>query len=147
MSARDPGPESRRRLTYLFKHALLQLEQLHEHHLAPSGVTVRELAMLLFLDGREPESQQQLAGRLGVDRTTMVALVDSLETKGLVARRPDAGDRRRNLVELTGAGRRTLARATRASDDAERELLGSLDDAEEAQLRELLARIAGHDPA
>ena len=38
--------------------------------------------MLLFLDGREPESQQQAAARLGIDRTTMVGLLDSLEGKG-----------------------------------------------------------------
>ena len=71
-------------------------------------MNARELAVLLLLDGREPESQQQAAGRLGVDRTTMVGLLDGLEGKGLVARHADAGDRRRNVVGLTDAGQRTL---------------------------------------
>ena len=110
--------------------------------MAAPGINARELALLLLLDGREPESQQQAASRLGVDRTTMVALLDGLEDKGLVARRPDALDRRRNVVALTGAGGTTLARAARASDEAEQRLLAELDQAEAAKLRELLTRIA-----
>ena len=141
-NADDLGPQLSRRLTYLLKRAALELEDLHQQHLAPAGISARELAVLLLLDAREPESQQQAARRLGVDRTTMVALVDGLEDKGLVARRPDAGDRRRNVVELTKTGEATLARATRASDAAEQQLLAGLSKAESAQLRDLLGRIA-----
>ena len=139
---RDVGPQLRSRLTYLLKHALIELDGLHHELLAPAGVSARELAVLLLLDAREPESQQQAAQRLGVDRTTMVALLDALEAKGLVARRPDATDRRRNVVELTDDGRTTLRQATRASDEAERRLLAALDDDEATQLRELLTRLA-----
>lgn len=139
---RDLGPQLRSRLTYLLKHALVELDGLHQELLAPTGVSARELAVLLLLDAREPESQQQAAQRLGVDRTTMVALLDALEAKGLVARRPDATDRRRNVVELTDDGRTTLRQATRASDEAERRLLAPLDDDEATQLRELLTRLA-----
>jgi DNA-binding MarR family transcriptional regulator len=65
----------------------------------------------------------------------MVGLLDGLEAKGLVARRADAGDLRRNVVQLTDAGRTALVRAIRASDEAERQLLAELDDTESAQLR------------
>ena len=91
-------------------------------------------------------SQLQAAGRLRVDRTTMVALLDALEAKGLVARRADAGDRRRNLLEVTTDGQTTLATALCASDEAERRLLPELDDAESAQLRALLTRLARDRP-
>jgi DNA-binding MarR family transcriptional regulator len=141
VTERDLGPRLSRRLTYLLKRALVDLEELHAEHLGPVGVSGRELAVLLLLDGRDPASQQQAAGRLGVDRTTMVALIDGLEAKGLVARRADAGDRRRNVLELTGDGRAALVRAVRASDEAERQLLAELDDAESAQLRTLLTRL------
>lgn len=139
---RDLGPELRRRLTYLLKYALLSLEELHEEHLAPLGVNARELAVLLLLGAREPESQQQAAQRLGVDRTTMVGLLDGLEAKALVARRPDPADRRRNVIELTDLGRAALEQATRASDEAEQQLLANLSQADATRLRELLARIA-----
>jgi DNA-binding MarR family transcriptional regulator len=76
----------------------------------------------------------------------MVGLVDGLEAKGLVARRADAGDRRRNVLELTGDGHTALARAVFASDEAERRLLAELDDAESTQLRTLLTRLARDRP-
>ena len=143
MAAReeDLGPRLSARLTYLLKRTLVDLETLHEQHLQPAGINARELAVLLFLDGREPESQQQAAARLGIDRTTMVGLLDSLESKDLVARRPDAGDRRRNVVVLTAAGQAKLQEATEASDAAERELLAELDERDAAQLRALLRRV------
>ena len=144
-SAAELGPRLSQRLTYLLKRALLELEELHREHLGPLGIDGRELAVLLLLHGREPESQQQAAARLGVDRTTMVSLLDGLEAKDLVARHADDKDRRRNVVGLTDAGRRTLDRAVGASDNVERLLLSELDDVEQAQLRALLTRVAAGD--
>lgn len=140
-SDKDLGPLLSDRLGYLFKRAHHELAGLHEELLAPTGVTAPELSVLLLLDAREPGSQQQAAQRLGVDRTTMVALIDALEGKGLVARRPDPMDRRRNVIVLTATGRETLGRARRASDRAEQRLLAPLDAAEREQLRSLLRRI------
>lgn len=142
----DPSPGLSTRLIYLFKRALADLEDLHAEHLAPVGVSGRELGVLLLLDDPGATSQQQVAARFGVDRTTMVGLVDALEGKGLLARRPDAGDRRRNVLELTEKGSTTLTQAVRASDDAERQLLAELDDGESAQLRTLLGRLTQERP-
>ncbi|HEY0239643.1 MAG TPA: MarR family transcriptional regulator [Friedmanniella sp.] len=139
--AEQLGPQVGARLGYLLKRAFLELEDLHAEHLAPFGVNARELTVLLFLDGREPESQQQAAARLRVDRTTMVGLLDGLEAKGLVARQADPRDRRRNVVALTEVGRQTLAQARAGSDEAERQLLGGLSSSEATQLRALLARV------
>lgn len=138
----DLGPPVSDRLAYLFKRAQLELAGLHEELLAPFGISAGQLAVLLLIDAREPESQQQVARRLGVDRTTMVSLIDALEAKDLVARRPDAADRRRNVIQLTATGAKTLRRATRASDKAEQRLLAGLDAADAAQLRSLLRRVA-----
>jgi hypothetical protein len=59
--------------------------------------------MLLVHAGHEPASQQQAAQRPGINRTTMVALLNSPEGKGLVARYPRADDRRRNCGIATYA--------------------------------------------
>ena len=136
------GPQLGQRLTYLLKRALLDLEELHREGLAPFGINGRELAVLLLLHAREPESQQQAAARLRVDRTTMVGMVDGLEAKGLVARQAAGEDRRRNVVALTEAGQQTLDTALRASDEAEQRLLDGLEEVEQTQLRTLLARVA-----
>ena len=126
------------RLGYLLKQAQLQLGELTSAALAPYGLSGRELAVLLSLAGGEPASQQEAAQRLGVDRTTMVALLDALEAKGLVTRHPHAGDRRRNVVELTPAGQQTMRAATEASDDAERRFLAPLTGQAAGQLRAAL---------
>jgi len=145
MSSDDgPGPALSRNLVYLLKHAHLRMAELTANALAPHGIDGRELGVLLALTGREPASQQQAAQRLGIDRTTMVALLDALEGKGLVSRHPHVEDRRRNVVELTDAGKETLRRATQASDDAEREFLAALSPQAAERLRNSLLTIVIH---
>jgi DNA-binding MarR family transcriptional regulator len=136
-----PGPEVSRRLGYLLKHAQLRMAELTAAALAPYVINGRELAVLLVLSDGPPASQQQAAQRLAIDRTTMVAMLDTLEGKGLVSRHPDADDRRRNVVELTDAGRDILQRAVKASDDAERALLAPLSPRAAQQLRDSLQAI------
>lgn len=145
-SDEDLGPRLSRRLGYLLKQAFKDLEELHREHLDPLGISGRELSVMLLLDAREPESQQATAERLQVDRTTMVALLDGLEAKGLVERHADPGDRRRNVVALTDRGRRILEPAVQASDEAEAQLLGALDESDRAKLRALLARLSADGP-
>jgi DNA-binding MarR family transcriptional regulator len=133
-----PGPEVTMRLGYLLKHAQLRMNELSTRALEPYNVNGRELAVLVMLAGREPESQQQAAKRLDVDRTTMVALLDTLEGKGLVSRHPQPEDRRRNVVELTPTGQLLLEKAAAAHDEAEREFLSPLDPQTARQLRSAL---------
>ncbi len=139
-----PGPVVSRRLGYLFKHAQTRMEELNAEALAPFGIDTRELGILLVIASHEPGSQQQAAQRLGIDRTSMVARLDALEDKGLVSRHPHAEDRRRNLVELTDAGRETVQRATAASERAEAALLASLTPQQGERLRKALQTIVGH---
>src|SRR4051794_37227287 len=88
------------RLGYLLKHAQLRLTDEVARDLAPFGLGGRELAVLAVLAAGTPLSQLEAAGRLEVDRTTMVALLDGLEAKGIVERRRSSEDRRKNVVEL-----------------------------------------------
>jgi DNA-binding MarR family transcriptional regulator len=139
-----PGPEVTARLGYLLKNANFRMHELADRALEPHGIDGRELGVLVLLASHEPASQQQAAQRLGVDRTTMVALLDTLEAKGVVSRHPDADDRRRNVVELTAAGHQLLEKAVKASDQAEREFLAPLD-ADTARLfRDALRRVVLH---
>ena len=66
------------------RRAQLRLAEAGAAALAPSDLDGRELAVLAVLAAEYPLSQLEAAGRLGIDRTTMVALVDDLERKGLV---------------------------------------------------------------
>jgi len=136
-----PPPELAGRLGYLLKHAQLGLAELTSAALEPYGLTGRELAVLTVLASGEPASQQQAAQRLGVDRTTMVALVDVLEDAGLVQRRADAEDRRRNVVELTDKGRGRLHQASMAAQEAERRFLAPLSRKDAQRLKAALLAV------
>lgn len=140
-----PLPGVGTRLGYLLKHGHLEIEALNDGALAPFEIDSRELGILLSIADFGAASQQQVAERLGIDRTTMVARIDALEVKGIVSRQPDPDDRRRNVVTLTEPGRKTVTAATAASDKAERDFLSGLSVAEVKQLRDLLVRIV-HRP-
>jgi DNA-binding MarR family transcriptional regulator len=135
------APEPDVALYHLLKHAQLRLGSLTGAALEPHGVTGRELAVLRVLAGHEPASQQQAAQRLGVDRTTMVTLLDGLEAKGLVARHPDAEDRRRNVVALTETGLATLRTGGQAAATAEQAFLAPLSGPEAQLVKEALRRL------
>jgi DNA-binding MarR family transcriptional regulator len=125
-------------LGYLLKHAHLALEQRTDAALAGMGLTARDLGVLRVIAGGEARSQQEVATVLGVDRTSMVALLDALEHRGIVARRPSERDRRRNAVELTQDGRSLFQRAEQRSTQAELAFTAVLGDAGRAELRRAL---------
>ena len=130
------------RLGYLLKHAQQQLVQASAPALAPYGIDGRELAVLAVLAAEVPLSQQEAADQLGVDRTTMVALVDTLEGKGLVERHRSPQDRRKNIVQLTPAGQDCLSGAGQARAQVEREFLAPLGGTLERQFLRALQLLA-----
>jgi DNA-binding MarR family transcriptional regulator len=128
-------------LGYLLKHAHLQLTAITTRVLEPFGIDSRALGVLRVLASRESTSQQEVAQLLGVDRTTMVALLDSLETKGIVSRHPLVHDRRRNIIELTDSGQEFFERARQAERDAESTYIARLSPEGQQQLRDALHTI------
>ena len=125
-------------LGYLIKHAHLELEKKTDTALAALGVTSRDLGALRVIAGGEATSQQEVAGVLGVDRTSMVALLDALEDRGIIIRRPSEHDRRRNVVELTAGGRRLFDKAEAVSIAVERDFTAGLGQRGATELRRAL---------
>jgi DNA-binding MarR family transcriptional regulator len=126
------------RLGYLLKHANLRYEQLVTAELAPLGIGPREWAALLCLDEQNGLSQREVAELLGIDRTRMVGLVDELQEKGWVERRPHDDDRRKNIVTLTRTGRALKERGSRVMDRCEQRFLSVLDASDAEQLKSAL---------
>jgi DNA-binding MarR family transcriptional regulator len=75
-----------------------------------------------------------------MDAKNVVLLLNELEDIGYVVRRRDPEDRRRHRVQITEAGRQTLARAREGMDAIENEVLQALDAHERATLLKLLTR-------
>lgn len=110
--------------------------------LAPVGLDPREFALLRRVNRSEGASQQAMGERLGIPPSRMVALVDGLEGRVLLERRPSPRDRRAHALYLTPAGKQLLAKAHAVASALEAELTDELDSAERAQLVELLDRLA-----
>jgi DNA-binding MarR family transcriptional regulator len=96
--------------------------------------------LLNFLGAREGAIQQEIGSAMGIDPSTMVALVDKLERAGLARRRPHPDDRRAREVLITAKGRRALERARRMAAEVEEEVLQGLSASERRQLLALLRR-------
>jgi DNA-binding MarR family transcriptional regulator len=131
------------RLGYLLKHVQLRFFELGAAALEPLGINGREAAVLAAIADSYPVSQGEVARAMNVDRTTMVALIDDLQGKGLVRRRQDPDDRRKNAVELTDAGRDTARRAASAVERAEEIPFGPLSAADAAQFKKILRALLG----
>jgi DNA-binding MarR family transcriptional regulator len=137
----DPPAALADRLGYLLGRAHLAHRSIAERALAPHGLGVKEFGALAVLVEAGPLSQQHLGERQGVDRTTMVAVVDELERKGLVERRRNPDDRRAYALQATPAGRLVLGRATAAAKRAEDEFLARIPAPDRRRLKELLRRL------
>ncbi|HWB65697.1 MAG TPA: MarR family transcriptional regulator [Mycobacteriales bacterium] len=125
-------------LSQLGAHSAVQFHRALE----PLGIGPAHVGLMGAI-GREPGRRQQaLAEQFGMPPSRMVALVDELEERGLVERRPDANDRRAHQLHLTPAGRRTMEKVYRLAEQAEAALTASLTAAEHSQLKSLLRRIA-----
>ncbi|MFF2845936.1 MarR family winged helix-turn-helix transcriptional regulator [Streptomyces sp. NPDC058001] len=108
---------------------------------ALTGVQARVLGLLSL----EPLPMRRIAQTLKCEPSNITGIVDRLESRGLVERRPDPGDRRVKLAAPTEEGVR-LARALRESLDFAREPLGGLSPGERLVLRDLLVRMLGTGP-
>jgi DNA-binding MarR family transcriptional regulator len=114
--------------------------------LEPIGLTTALFGLLNVLGARHGAIQQELGSAMGIDPSTMVALIDELEAKGLAKRRPRPTDRRAREVVITPKGRRALERGRRLASQVEDEVLQGLTDDERRQLLTLLRRALGSSP-
>jgi MarR family transcriptional regulator for hemolysin len=89
----------------------------------------------------EPLSQIELAQRLGVEGSTMVAMIDRLMKSGLLERQPAPNDRRVRLIVLTAAGNKLYERVKAEAETFRNELLAGVDAEQLRIATELLERL------
>ena len=93
--------------------------------LAPLGLGQRGFCVLSAAIDAEL-TQTELAGMIGLDKTTMVVTVDELERKGFAERLPSPTDRRARVIKVTDAGRAKVAEGQEIVLRVQNEVLDSL---------------------
>jgi MarR family transcriptional regulator, lower aerobic nicotinate degradation pathway regulator len=109
-------------------------------------LTTARFAVLNFLGANDGAIQQEIGAAMGIDPSTMVALIDQLEDAGLARRRPHPRDRRAREVAITPKGARVLGRARRLATQAEDEVLRGLREPERRRLLTLMRRALDSAP-
>jgi len=114
---------------------------------ADTGLTPRQLAVLVIVGEREGTNQVGLVDATGIDRSTTADLVRRLMRKGLLARRRARHDARSNVLRLTDEGRSLLQSFRARAANVDQMLLDALPEGGRAGFVEALARIAAMAPS
>jgi DNA-binding MarR family transcriptional regulator len=146
MAETSPGgpllhPALVRNTGYLISRLGFYASRQFAERLETVGLTPRMWGAMNMLDHEGDVSQQQLGRAIGMDPSSVVSTIDELEAHGWVERRRHPTDRRAYALHITEAGREVLTRARRLAAGAQNDLLAPLDDAERAQLHDLLLRL------
>jgi len=107
-----------------------------------AGVHPYHYAILATIAEGERETQGAIADALDYDRGQLVGILDELEEQGLVERRRDPEDRRRQVVVMTTEGRKALTKMRALSKRLDDEFLAPLTQAQRDQLQQLLLALA-----
>jgi DNA-binding MarR family transcriptional regulator len=106
------------------------------------GLGIGEVLTLSDIGRQGPSPVSLLAARLGAAPPAGTALVDRLQAKGLVVRRPHPTDRRSTLVHLTARGDRVALLMGRLFDEDVHTALGPVPEEHLAELADLLDGLA-----
>jgi DNA-binding MarR family transcriptional regulator len=128
-------------LAEAFRSVARQLRDTSQETLAPWDITPSHLRALRVLMRHGVMRLSELSDHLHIAARSTTEVVDALETRGLVERRPDPDDRRATLVEVTEHGTSVLdAIRTVRGTEAER-AFGRLSQADRVHLARILRKL------
>ncbi|MFI6709615.1 MarR family winged helix-turn-helix transcriptional regulator [Nonomuraea sp. NPDC050478] len=135
------GSPLRRDLHWLAARLKIGLHGIEERIAARHGMSLWGYTVLVEVVSGPARTQLALAAAVPVDKTKLVAILDELESSGLVRRRPDPRDRRARLVDPTDAGREACEAASAEIRAVEDDLLSDLEPGERERFVDALQRI------
>src|SRR5438552_13251560 len=141
-SRTDPTTPPFQNAAFLLSTLGFTISRRFQQVLGPLELEPGEFALLRAVAANEGEPQNALAERLHISPSWMVAVVDQLERRELLARTPHARDRRVRNLHLTAAGKKLLRQAERRAQQFDRQVTDPLSETELLQLLELLGRAA-----
>ena len=128
-------------LPYLLNRAGARIAAAFSEEVRPLGATLQMWRVLAALHERDGQRMGELSETTSIEVSTLTRLVDSMEKKGLVARRRDAADARAVLLRATAGGRRLTRRLLPIAERYERVALEGFPPAEAEALKAALRRL------
>lgn len=138
---RIDGDRAPQTLAFLLSQVGIHASRLFADRIAEVDLNPPLFRILNLVDAAEGRSQQAIGAAIEVPPSRMVALVDELEQRGLVERRPEPKDRRVRALFLTAKGRKTLARGRAIAKQHEDDLTRGMPAADRKRLLELLQQV------
>ena len=136
-----PGDQAPSNLAFLLSQVGIHASRRFAERLEAIDLQPPLFRVMNVVDAAEGLSQQAIGEAIRAPASRMVAIVDDLEQRGLVERRPNPDDRRVHALHLTPAGRRLLARGRRIAKEHEAELTKGMSGADRERLVTLLRQI------
>jgi DNA-binding MarR family transcriptional regulator len=124
-----------------FWAATRRLRELSRETLAPWDIAPSHARALRVLDGQGAMRLSDLSDRLHIAPRSTTEVIDALQARGYVVRRPDPGDRRATLVDLTADGAAAVQAIGSARRAETERFFGGLTRAERDQLTRILAKL------
>lgn len=104
-------------MSYNLHRADLIVTELYNRYLEPVGITVRQYTILSYINEEQPVNISRLSRLIGVDRTTMVRNIQTLESKEVIAEQEGKG--RSRYLALTDQGRELFETAKKEWNKAQ----------------------------
>lgn len=122
------------------------MKRAHHKKLSESGhnITLEQLGVLEALSTKGDINMSELSKAVWKHNANITRMVDKLEKRKYVIRRPIPEDRRANLICITKKGKHVFEEAIQIIIKTNKENLSCISDEEEAQLLSLVKRIIGH---
>ena len=137
-----PGDKAPRHLGFLLSQVGIYASQQFAEAIAEAEIHPPLFRVLNVVDAAEGESQHKIGDAIQVPPSRMVAIVDELEDRRLIERRPHPGDRRVRALFLTAKGRKVLEKGRKIAMAHEKRLTGGLTKKEGEELAGLLRKLA-----
>jgi len=143
MSESPSGVPDDSYIGYMLSDVARLMRTVFDRRVRQSGLTRAQWLVLTRLHRRPGASQTELAEMLEIDRASAGRMIDRMQRKGWIERRPDRADRRINRLHLTREARKVHTRLWAIAEATVDDALSSLDARERAQFTRLTARVKG----
>jgi DNA-binding MarR family transcriptional regulator len=129
-------------LGYALRRAQVRVFQDFAAEMKEFGLTPGQLGALLLIEANKGLNQSELGNALGIDRSSVVPLIDRLQRRGWVRRAARASDRRAHALELAPGGAALIQRLMPHLEAHEVRIAAGLSPAERERLFALLSGVA-----